>query len=308
MMEKRAFGRTGLNITPLGYGTMELRLVNEKAATEILNGVLDRGINYIDTSPEYPKAEEFIGRAIAKRRDEYVLATKSCDNMTGIGPLYVFDRKTVIANVEESLTLMKTDHIDVMQMHGAIPEYLPGGPEGEVWEAMLEMKKAGKILHIGTTVCNKGPEFYGFPATYGYNSLLRFATWPEMEVVQLVYGCMTRMSENVIQKAFDDYKTGIVARGALKQYTEIYAQRVETAKLSELFENGETKDQFFIRYAMSHPGLANVLVGTKQLSHLEDNIKAAERGPLSAEVYAETKRRMNFVGNIAGPADMKLDW
>jgi aryl-alcohol dehydrogenase-like predicted oxidoreductase len=116
------------------------------------------------------------------------------------------------------------------------------------------------------------------------------------------------MSENVIQKAYDDYKTAVVARGAIKQYTDVYAQRVETARISELFADGETRDQFFIRYAMTHPGLSNVLVGTKQLSHLEDNIKAAERGPLSTEVYAETKRRMNFVGNIAGPVDMKLDW
>jgi aryl-alcohol dehydrogenase-like predicted oxidoreductase len=307
-MEKRKLGKTGLEITRLGFGTMELRLVDEKTASKVLNGVLDRGITYIDTSPEYPKAEYFIGRGIAGRRDEYVLATKCCDNMTGIGPLYTFDRKTVIDNVEESLRLMKTDRIDVMQIHGVIPEYLPGGPRGEVWETMRELKKAGKILHLGVTVCNKGPEFYGFPAAYGYNSLLRFASWPELEVVQLVYGCMTRLSEQVIQKAYDDYGTGIVSRGAVKQYTDVYDGCFEASRVGELFEAGETKNDFFIRYALTHPGIANVLVGTKQLSHLEENIKAAEKGPLPSRVYEETKRRMNFAGNIAGPPDMKLDW
>ncbi|GHT63133.1 dTDP-4-keto-L-6-deoxy-hexose 2,3-reductase [Spirochaetia bacterium] len=307
-MQKRAFGKTGLKITPLGFGTMEIRLVDEKTAGKVLNGVLDRGINYIDTSPEYPKAEIYIGSTIAKRRDEYVLATKCCDNMTGIGPMYTFDRQTVLDNVDESLRLMKTDHIDIMQIHGVIPEYLPGGPAGEVWETLREIKKAGKILHIGATICNKGPEFYGFPATYGYNSILRFAAWPEFEVIQLVYGCMTRLSEDVIQKAYDAYGTGIVARGALKQYTPVYDERFNVSRIAELFEPGETKDQFFIRYAMTHPGLANVMVGTKQLAHLEDNIKAAEKGPLSPEVYAEAKRRLNFVGVIPGPVDMKLDW
>jgi aryl-alcohol dehydrogenase-like predicted oxidoreductase len=307
-MEKRQLGKTGMEITRLGYGTMELRFVDEKTATAMLNGVLDRGITYIDTSPEYPQSERFIGLAISKRRDEYVLATKCCDNMNGIGDLYIFDRKTILDNVDESLRLMKTDHIDVMQLHGAIPEYCPGGPKSEVWETLLELKRAGKVLHIGTTICQKASEFYGSPATYGYNSILRFAPWPEMEVIQLVYGCMTRLSENVIQKAYDDYGTGIVARGIIKQYAPQYKEKLEVSRINELFEPGETRDQFFIRYALSHPGLSNVLIGTKQLSHVDANIKAAEKGSLSPDVYAEAKRRMNFVGDIAGPVNMKLDW
>ena len=307
-MKKRMLGKTGMEITPLGYGTMELRFIDEKTASALLNGVLDRGITYIDTSPEYPQSERFIGLSIAKRRDEYILGTKCCDNMSGVGDLYVFDRRTILDNVEESLRLMKTDHIDVMQLHGAIPENCPGGPKSEVWETLLELKRAGKVLHIGTTICQKSPEFYGSPATYGYNSILRFAPWPEMEVIQLVYGCMTRLSENVIQKAYDDYGTGIVARGVVKQHTPQYKERFEVSRVSELYEQGESKDQFLIRYALSHPGLSNLLVGSKQLSHIEANIRAVEKGPLPADVYAEAKRRMNFAGNVAGPVDMKLDW
>jgi aryl-alcohol dehydrogenase-like predicted oxidoreductase len=119
---------------------------------------------------------------------------------------------------------------------------------------------------------------------------------------------MTRLSEEVIQKAYDDYGTGVVSRGVVKQYTNVYEERFEVSRVAELFESGETKNDFFIRYALSHPGIANVLVGTKQLSHLEANIKAANKGPLPPDVYAEAKRRMNFAGNIAGPVDMKLDW
>lgn len=307
-MEKRILGKTGIEISALGYGGMELHYLDEKCVYELLNKVLDNGITYIDTSPEYAMSEYYIGKSISHRRNEFILATKCCDNMTGEGPLYIFDKKTVIANVEESLRLMKTDYIDVMQIHGAIPEYLSGGSAGEVWETLRELKKSGKILHIGTTVCNKQPEFYGYPANYGYNSILRFASWPEMEVIQLVYGCMTRLSENVIQKAYDDYKTGVVARGIIKSYAHIYMERLEVSHLSELFEEGETKNDFFIRYALSHPGVACSLIGTKSKTHLLDNIKAANKGPLSADVYAEAKRRLNFVGVIPGPVDIKLDW
>jgi aryl-alcohol dehydrogenase-like predicted oxidoreductase len=94
----------------------------------------------------------------------------------------------------------------------------------------------------------------------------------------------------------------------MKQYASVYNERYEVSRISELFDEGETKDQFLLRYALTHPGLSNVLVGTKQLAHLLENIKTAEKGPLSKEIYEETKKRMNFAGNIAGPVDMKLDF
>jgi aryl-alcohol dehydrogenase-like predicted oxidoreductase len=307
-MEKRKLGKTNLEITTLGYGGMELHYLDEKSACSILNKALDSGINYVDTSPEYAMSEYYIGKSISHRRDEFVLATKCCDNMTGEGPLYIFDRKTIIANVEESLRLMKTDHIDLLQLHGVIPDYLPGGEAGEAMEAMRNMREAGKVLHLGLTVCNKAPEFYGYPANYGYNSILRFAKWLDIESIQLVYGCMTRLSENVIQKAHDDYNIGIVARGAIRNYVHIYAERFEVARLSELFEKDETKQDFFIRFVISHPAITSTIVGTRSISHLMNNIKAMEKGPLPTDVYAEAKRRLNFVGIIPGPVDIKLDW
>jgi aryl-alcohol dehydrogenase-like predicted oxidoreductase len=307
-MEKRILGKTGLEVSALGYGGMELHFLDEKGAYAMLNKALDSGINYVDTSPEYAMSEYYIGKSISHRRDEFILATKTCDNMSGEGPLYIFDAKTIIANVEESLRLMKTDHIDLLQLHGVIPDNLPGGEDGEAMEAMRKMKKEGKALHLGLTICNKNPDLYGYPANYGYNSILRFAKWADIESVQLVYGCMTRLSENVIQKARDDYHTGVIARGAIKSYSPIYAERFEVARLSELFEKGETKTGFFIRFVLSHPALAATVIGTRSISHLADNIKSAEKGPLPADVYAEAKRRLNFVGVIPGPVDMKLDW
>jgi aryl-alcohol dehydrogenase-like predicted oxidoreductase len=307
-MEKRVLGKTDLEISTFGYGGMELQYLDEKCAYAILNQALDSGINYVDTSPEYPMSEYYIGKSIAHRRNEFVLATKTGDNMSGEGPSYIFDAKTITANVEESLRLMKTDHLDLLQLHGVIPDYLPGGEGGEAMETMRKMKKEGKALHLGLTICNKNSALYGYPANYGYNSILRFAKWADIESVQLVYGCMTRLSENVIQKAHDDYHTGVVARGALKSYSPIYAERYEVARLGELCEKDETKTGFFIRFVLSHPALASAVIGTRSISHLAENIKAAEKGPLPADVYAEAKRRLNFVGVIPGPVDMKLDW
>lgn len=301
-MKTSMLGRTGLEITSLSFGTMELRYLDTENAGRILNEALDLGINYIDTSPEYPMSEYFIGQSIAKRRNEFVLATKSGDNMTGIGPLYTFDRKTILSNLDESLRLMKTDHIDIWQLHGVTPEMLPGGEYGEAMEAMRDAKKAGKVLHLGLTVRNGQPHEFGFPATFGYNSLPRFVPWADIEVVQLVYGGLTRMSENVIQKAYDDYKTGIVARGILKKYDDRYDARFEASRIGELFESGETRNEFLLRYALTHPAIASVVIGTKNIHHLAENVKTAAKGPLSTEIYAEAKKRLDFAGIVAGPA------
>ena len=153
-MEKRILGKTGLSVSCLAYGGMELGPISEATATKLLNTALDLGINYFDTSPEYAKSEYFIGKAISHRRDEFILATKCCDNMRGNGPAYTFDRQTVLENIDESLRLLKTDHIDILQIHGAIPSLVPDGEYGEVMETMRELKKAGKVLHLGLTIRN----------------------------------------------------------------------------------------------------------------------------------------------------------
>lgn len=303
-MEKKLLGKTGLSMTRLAYGAMELGHVSESAAAALLNRVLDEGINYIDTSPEYANSEHFIGKAISHRRDEYILATKCCDNMRGNGPLYTFDRRTVLENVEESLRLLKTDHIDILQIHGVLPEFLTNGEDGEVMQTLRELKKAGKILHIGLTIRNSNPADYAYPALHGYRNLQTFASWRDIEVIQVVYGCMTRLSENVIQKAYEDYGTGIIARGLLKRYDGTYDARWEASGLQELLEEGETRNDFLIRYTLTHPAVTAGVCGTRGTEHLLQNIRAASRGPLSAEVYSEAKRRLNYVGVFAGETDI----
>lgn len=304
MMEKRKLGYTGNEVSVLGFGGMELQYLDEESAVRLLNEALDGGINYIDTSPEYPMSEYYIGKALAGRREEYVLATKCGDNMTGAGKKYLFDEKTICSNVEESLRLMKTDHLDLIQLHGVVPEDFPEDSWEKTMDVMEKLLHSGKTLHVGLTICNKSPGMYGFPAGYGYNSALAFAADPRVEVIQLVYGGLTRLSEEVIQKASECYGTGMIARGILKRYDTSYSDRLRVSKLSELCEDGETENDFLIRYAISHPGLACAISGTKNIEHLRRNIKTAEKGKLSDEIYREAKMRLTFAGAISGPAEM----
>src|SRR5262245_34227728 len=127
----RTLGRTGLSVTALGYGAMELRGVprgrdvTPEQAQAVLNAVLDGGITMIDTSIDYGQSEEMIGRFIAGRRADYVLATK-CGCLVGAPPApagernpHVFTRENIVAGVNQSLARMKTDYIDVLQFHAS---------------------------------------------------------------------------------------------------------------------------------------------------------------------------------------------
>jgi aryl-alcohol dehydrogenase-like predicted oxidoreductase len=141
-------GRTGLEVSALGYGAMSLdarfgRAISPDEATEVLNAVLDAGINYIDTSPDYGPSEEMIGRAIAHRRNEYVLATKCGCPVAVPAPSsgHVYTRENIVAAVEQSLRRMHTDYLDLVQFHG---DPSPGtlAQHADI-EALRELQRAG---------------------------------------------------------------------------------------------------------------------------------------------------------------------
>src|SRR5579871_537770 len=159
-LPKRQLGRTGLEVTTLGYGAMELRGaprgrdVSDGDAEHILNAVLDAGINYIDTSPDYQLSEERIGNALSHRRSEYYLASK-CGCLVGPAPTslanerfpHVFTAENVIAGVEQSLRRLKTDYLDVVQFHMS-PSRAQLEEHGGL-EALQDLQAQGKVRFIG---------------------------------------------------------------------------------------------------------------------------------------------------------------
>src|SRR2546425_1916067 len=207
-LPKRELGRTGLQVTMLGYGAMELRGaprgrdVTETQAETILNAVLDAGINYIDTSIDYGLSEERIGHYISKRRSEYYLASK-CGCLVGAAPVprgqrnsHVFTRDNILAGVEQSLARMHTDHLDVLQFH-ASPSRQTLEEHGAV-EAVLELKQAGTVRFIGMSST--------FPNLPDHIAMGMF------DVFQIPYSAVQREHEAVISAAAEA-GAGIVIRG-----------------------------------------------------------------------------------------------
>jgi aryl-alcohol dehydrogenase-like predicted oxidoreductase len=149
-------GRTGEQVTKLGFGAMELRSrkLDPTTVDQLLNTVLDEGINFIDTSPDYGASEEHIGRAISHRRDEYFLATKcGCPVGEAIGETgpagreHIFTRENIRAAVEQSLQRMRTDRLDLVQFHvSPSPETLAGA---DSVAELLALRDEGKIRFVG---------------------------------------------------------------------------------------------------------------------------------------------------------------
>ena len=159
-MITRILGRTGLEVTQLGYGSMGLRgprtwgvrVVSDEAAEKFLNSVLDAGINFIDTSPDYGISEERIGRYIGSRRSEFILATKcGCVYTQRDDHLeldHVWKKEVIRGNIETSLERLRTDCIDLLQFHGGDAETLQR--EGLI-ELLLEFRDQGLIRFIGAS-------------------------------------------------------------------------------------------------------------------------------------------------------------
>ena len=224
-MEKRKLGNTGLATTALGYGAMELRHVGGSEAARLLNAVLDGGINYVDTSPDYGPSEAYIGQTIAHRRSEYYLATKCGCNIDaagkGLEPPHVWSRQKLLENIENSLRLLKTDYVDVWQLHGPEPGELPGGKSDEVIQTLMDLKRQGKVRYIGMSFRNGKSSEAWYPAEYALNYSGEFMAWSVFDVMQMVYGGLTRRNEKVITRAAEQ-GIGTIIRGVVRKYRDNY--------------------------------------------------------------------------------------
>jgi aryl-alcohol dehydrogenase-like predicted oxidoreductase len=304
-MERRTLGNTDLAVTALGYGAMELRQpgVDQEEAAYLLNTVLDGGLNYIDTSPDYGLSETYIGHAIAHRRDEFFFATKCGCNVDEHGkpfdPGHVWSREQLLRNVEHSLRLLKTDYIDVWQLHGMSPADLAGGKHDDVIKTMQDLKQQGKVRALGLSFRNGGPGDKLYPAGFGYRDLKEFLTWDVFEVIQIVYGGLTRLNEMAIAQAAQE-GVGMIIRGVVKHYEKNYDALFAQANLQELCDHGETQSDFLIRFALNQPGLSTMIIGSKNADHITANIRAAQKGKLPGDVYEEAKRRLDAIGIIPG--------
>jgi aryl-alcohol dehydrogenase-like predicted oxidoreductase len=299
-IETRPLGRTGTDVTILGYGAMELRgqphgpATADEDAGQLLNEVLDAGINLIDTSPDYGGSEELIGRYVGHRRDEYFLASK-CGCLLGPPPPgarppfpHDWSAANVRADVEQSLRRLGTDRLDLVQVHMS-----PSRAQLEADDTvptLLALRDEGKVRFIGMSgILPNLPDHIAMDV---------------FEVFQIPYSAVQREHEDLITAAAatgaGTLIRGGAARGTASEDKNWTVQplsssgppaqdRWQAAGLDKLLDDGMSRHEFILRFTLSHPALSSTIVGTSSLDHLRGNLAIAEKGPLPADLYQRAK-------------------
>jgi aryl-alcohol dehydrogenase-like predicted oxidoreductase len=299
----RTLGRTQADVTILGYGAMELRgqprgpEIDDDTAGRLLNAVLDDGINLIDTSPDYGRSEELIGKHLGHRRDEFFLASK-CGCLIEIPadaqPPYPHDYSpaNVRADVEQSLRRLRTDRLDLVQVH--MSPSVEQLRDSQTVETLQELRKEGKVRFIGMSGI--------LPNLPGQIAMDVF------DAFQIPYSAVQRDHEELITAAAAT-GAGTLIRGGAARGAPSEDKNWRTGPLSQpaglgqrnwaasgigdlLAGSGMTPMEFVLRFTLSHPYLSTTIVGTASPGHLQSNIATAEKGPLPADLYAEAKSRL----------------
>jgi aryl-alcohol dehydrogenase-like predicted oxidoreductase len=262
--------------------------MSDKKMQRQLNSVLDAGITFVDTANDYGNSEEMIGRYLGHRRDEFTLATKCGCHPDGD---HLWTRENLFRGLHESLERLRTDYVDVMQLHNpTVAECEAGG----LVEALQEMRTQGKVRWIGvSTTLPHLPTFLG---------------WDAFDLFQIPYSALEREHEEWISRSADA-GVGTVIRGSAALGEpgaglgdEDRWQKFQAAGLDDLMQAGESRTAFLLRFALTHPHTDTLIVGTTNPDHLQENVDAVLSGPLPSDVYSEVKRRLDEVGLRPLPA------
>lgn len=233
-MEYRKLGKTGLTISRMGFGGIPIQRIDAEGTRKLLHEMADKGINYIDTARGYTVSEEYLGYAMEGIRDKFVVATKSMART----------KEAMAADIETSLRNLRTDHIELYQVHNPSMEQLDQviGKDGAL-EALMEAREAGRVGHIGLT-CHFVQVFE------------RALELDWVETIMFPYNIVESQGEELIRKCTEK-NVGFIAMKPLA------GGAIEDASLA-------------LRYICANKNVTVVIPGMAEEGELDENIQACE--------------------------------
>lgn len=289
-MDKRRFGRTGLEVSVLGFGAAPIGLLEterEKAAT-ILTFLLDHGVNLIDTAASYAGSEEVIGQSIGDRRDEFVLVSKcgqKVPDVTGED----WSPELIAQTVERSLRRLRTDRLDVMLLHSCTLEVLQ---RGDAVAALARARDQGKIRFAGYSGDNDA-------AAYA-------ATLPDIAVVQTSVNLVDQANVTKVLPVARQHDVGVIAKrpianaawktaaqqpGMYAEYARAYSERLQKLGLqpSDVGLRPDQWPELALRFTLSFPEVSTAIIGTTNPENARQNFRIAAHGPLPSDAVAKIR-------------------
>ena len=254
-MEYRLLGKTGLKISRLGFGGIPIQKIDAEGTKTLMNTLIEEGVNFIDTARGYTVSEEYIGYALEGIRDKFVLATKSMART----------KEAMAQDIETSLRNLRTDYIDLYQVHNpGVKDLERVMAQDGALEALLEAKAAGKIGHIGITL-------------HSVDLFKQAIELPWVETVMFPY--------NIVETQGEAY----IAQCAQKNIGFICMKPMAGGAI----ENAAVA----MRFIVSNPDVTVVIPGMADVSEIVQNASVvSDTTPLTAEERSEIVRIKDALG------------
>ena len=241
-------GKTGLRISRVGLGGIPIQRTDAEGTVKVIDACVESGINFIDTARGYTVSEEYLGAALVGRRDKFVLATKSMSR----------DYEGMKADIEKSLANLRTDHIELYQIHNikSDADFDTVFGENGAYRALAEAKEAGKIGHIGATA-------------HGKEAFARLITEFEdrIETVMFPYNIVENQGADLMEQC-KEKNIGFIA-------------------MKPLAGGNITDATLAMKYIFSNPACTVAIPGMGDAAEVYQNAQAASLGDLTEEEREE---------------------
>ncbi|MEO7993064.1 MAG: aldo/keto reductase [bacterium] len=301
------FGHTGMIVSELGFGAWAIGgnahgnsygATDDTTSIAALETALDLGCNFIDTADVYGygHSEEVIGQALSGRREKPYVATKVGGNFYGSGTRLDFSPTYLEFAVDQSLKRLGVERIDLYQLHNPSIATLN---EREAIDTLSELKRAGKIAHIGVSV-------------FTPDEAMACLADPRIESIQLVYNLLRREMEAQVletaqlkgvaivareplangflagkRSALETYEPGDIRYAMPAQYKAQLAGAAEYVGDALATHPGRTIAQAALQFAIRHPAIAVVIPGIKTPAQATENMAVSDLGPLEDGLVRE---------------------
>jgi len=283
-MQTRTLGKTNLSVSVLGFGSAPVGFLatDQQKVANILNLLLDAGVNLLDTAAMYQGAEEMIGKTVAHRRSDYVLVSKCGHKIPEVdGPPWAAN--VISGTVDRALKRLQTDVLDVMMLHSCDLKTLQNG---EAMETLIKARDAGKIKFVGYSGDNEA-------AAYA-------ASLPDVAVIETSVSVVDQQNIDRVLPVCVQHDVGVLAkrpignaawRGAdrftafYKNYTKPYVDRWNAMKLTpeQIGFTGSPDDvwpEVALRFTLGQSGVTCAIIGTTSEMNAGRNIEYADKGPI----------------------------
>ncbi len=249
-MDRRILGNTGLELSTIGYGAFKIgRNINIKypqgydlpdpdGVKKILFGVMDCGINYIDTAPAYGLSEYYIGKFLSAHRKNLVISTKVGETFIDGKSQYDFSGKMVVKSIQRSLKNLSTDYLDIVLIHS----------DGRDVDIILKTDTVEKLQLLR----DKGLIGYIGMSCKTRQGIEESLSWSD--ILMLEYNQRHPENADLIHKAAQK-GIGIVIKKGL--------------------DSGHLPAEKSIRFVLEHPGVTSLVIASNNLGHLKENIVTA---------------------------------